>query len=71
MLLELNSSASCDWPAQFSIQVLLSESFEEWLQRYVLLHAGVIETLKVNKMENFKQKITTVPNAAGGCGVYI
>lgn len=50
VLLKVNCSASCGWPAQFSIQVLLSESFEVWLQRYVLLHAGVIETLKVNKM---------------------
>lgn len=30
--------------------MLLSESFEVRFQRYVLLHAGIIEPLEVNKI---------------------
>lgn len=36
----------CYWLAQFSIQMLLSEAFEVWLQGIILLHAGIIETLR-------------------------
>lgn len=45
-------------PAQFSIQVLLSQSFEIGLQMFKLLHAGVVETLKDNVYKSKHWKLT-------------